>query len=188
MCFSFEISMITFIVSWTISIYLLQKNINKVKRQNVIALMIFSSMQLVDAILHYINMKRNNINYYVTSLLIPIILSLQILENVFVRNKGSNSFINLICIIGCIYIFYRFNGYSSPLCNNALSSPIWGSNEIKLWELITFSFLCLYPSWNLIALFILIIFPLIYNFAGGAYGSLWCSIANVYAFYLLIIK
>ena len=79
MCFSFEVSIGTFLVSWGISIYLLNKGLNIKQKQNIIFLMIFSSIQLADAILWYNGMKKNNINYITTSFIIPLILSLQIL-------------------------------------------------------------------------------------------------------------
>ena len=84
MCFSFEISIGTFIFSWSICFYLLNKKLEKYQRQNTISLLIFSSMQLADAILWYSGMKRNNINYIVTSFLIPFLLSLQLYYNVFI--------------------------------------------------------------------------------------------------------
>ena len=88
MCFSFEISITTFIISWGISLYLLNKKLKLHQKQNIIFLMIFSSMQLADAILWYIKMKKNNINYIITSYLIPTLLSLQILYNVFIIQKN----------------------------------------------------------------------------------------------------
>ena len=77
------------------------------------------------------------------------------------------------------------NGYSRSVCNNVLSSPIWGGNEFKLWELIIFVFIILYPSWLMLSFTIFIIFPLIYYFSNGAYGSLWCAIAALYSIYNL---
>ena len=130
-------------------------------------------------------MKKNNINYIVTSFLVPTILSLLILYNVFVINQIYNLYIVILTIISCIYLFYRFNGYSTHLCNNKLASPIWGSNEIKLWELIMYPIVILYPNWKAFMKTILIYFPLIHILAGGAYGSLWCAIANILAFYYL---
>ena len=87
MCFSFEISIGTFIFSWSICLYLLSKNLEKYQRDKVIFLLIISSMQLADAILWYNKMKRNNINYVVTSFLIPFLLTLQIYFNVFIQNN-----------------------------------------------------------------------------------------------------
>ena len=185
MCFSFEISLLTFLSSWSISIYLLNKRLNKKNKNLVIALMIFSSIQIIDAIFWYTGMKKDNINYYLTSFFVPLILSLQILFNVFIINNNKNYIISIVSIFVCIYLFFRFNGYTKALCNNRFSSPIWGSNEISLLELISFAFLIFYPRWNDILFTILFMFPLIYFIANGAYGSLWCSLANIYAFYYL---
>ena len=41
-------------------------------------------------------MKKNNINYITTSFIIPFILSLQILYNVYIRNNNKNIF-NIVC-------------------------------------------------------------------------------------------
>jgi hypothetical protein len=184
MCFSFEVSIVTFLFSWMTSIYLLNKGVNGVNKQNIIFLMIFSSMQLADAVLWYNNMEENKANYMITSFVIPLLLSCQILYNVYGRNDNKNDFISLIVIIGIIYIFYRFNGYSKSICNHKLSSPIWGSKEIKLWELLLFLILILYPSY-MVMLQAFIVLVLIKIFIGGAYGTLWCAIANVLSLYYL---
>ena len=178
MCFSFEVSIGTFLVSWGISIYLLNKGLNKKQKQNIIFLMIFSSMQLADAILWYNGMKKNNINYITTSFIIPLILSLQVLYNVYIRNNNKNLFLTLTVILSIILMFYRFNGYSESLCNNKLSSPVWGSNELKIWELVPYIILIMYPD-NMIILQVFLVLVLIKIFIGGAYGSLWCAIANI---------
>lgn len=185
MCFSFEISITTFIISWGISLYLLNKKLKLHQKQNIIFLMIFSSMQLADAILWYIKMKKNNINYIITSYLIPTLLSLQILYNVFIIQKNTNLYISLATICICIYIFYKFNGYSISLCNNKLASPIWGSNEIKLWEFILFAMIVLYPNWNVFTIVILFLYIPVNFLIGGSYGSIWCAIANIGSFYYL---
>ena len=185
MCFSFEVSITTFLISWGISLYLLSKKLKKDQRQNIIFLMIFSSIQLADAILWYIKMKKNTINYIVTSYLIPTILSLQVLYNVFIMQQNTNLYITILTIWMCLYIFYKFNGYSISLCNNKLTSPVWGSNEIKLWEFIIFAIVVLYPNWTVFMIIILFLYiPLIY-FVGGSYGSMWCAIANIGVFYYL---
>lgn len=190
MCFSFEVSIATFVISWSISLYLLRKNLTKYQRQNIIFLMLFSSIQLTDAILWYNKMKRNNINYVVTSYLIPFILSLQILYRVFVTNHEAynkvidDKLLKILVFFLICYLFYRFNGYSKSLCDNKLSSPVWGSNEIAVWELILFAFVLFYP--DTVSFFsILFLFFLIKIFVGGAYGSMWCAITNLIAFYYL---
>ena len=184
MCFSFEISIGTFLFSWIISIYLLNKGLKKRQKQGVIFLMIFSTMQLADALLWYSKFKRNNLNYYVTSVVIPTILCIQILYNLFVICEGKYTYLNYIAIVGCVYIFIRFNGYSKSLCNNKLSSPIWASNEIELWELLFFAFMIFIPVWTNFYIYILVLLS-IYIFVGGAFGSLWCAIANLSALYFL---
>ena len=183
MCFSFEVSIGTFIISWSISLYLLNKDLNIKQKQNIIFLMIFSSIQLTDAILWFIKMKKNKINYIVTSLIIPIILSLQIIYNNFVIN--NNLTFKIVSIISCLYVFFKFNGYSKSLCNNNLSSPIWGSNEITFFEFIIFAILVTYPNWKLLIIIIFVLYPLIKLLINGAIGSLWCALANVLAFYYL---
>ena len=85
----------------------------------------------------------------------------------------------------CVYLFVRFKGYTKQLCHNKFASPIWASKEIKFWEIMLFMILIMYPNIKgAFYLFILLI-PLIHIIAGGAYGSLWCSVSNVLAFYFL---
>lgn len=193
MCFSFEISIGTFLFTWSISIYLLSKNLNNNQKKNIIFLMIFSSMQLADAILWYSKMEKNNMNYITTSFVIPFILSLQILFNVYYINKNKNILITFIVIASILYIFKKFNGYSKSVCENKLSSPIWGSNEINLLELFIFALLILYPKnlykadkiWLLLTFIIILLTITFVLQKGGAYGSLWCTIANLIAIYYL---
>ena len=185
MCFSFEVSTGTFLFSWLSSLYLLTKKLEKKDRQTIIFVMIFSSMQFADAILWSIKMKKNLINYMVTSFLIPFILSLQILYNVYVVNNNNNRLLNVFVLLLICYIFIRMNGYSRSVCNNFLSSPIWSGNELKLWELIIFVLIVMYPSWPIVCFTIFIIFPLIYFFSNGGYGSLWCAIAALFSIYNL---
>ena len=150
MCFSFEISIGTFLFSWGISLYLLNKGLSKQQKQKVI----------------------------------PLILSAQILYNVFVLNNNKNQFITILIFSGILYMFYRFNGYSKSLCNNKFSSPIWGSKELTLWELLLFALIVTYPNYNLLITFLIILLA-IKIFVGGAYGSLWCAISNIVALYYL---
>lgn len=186
MCFSFQASISTFIVSWSISIYLLNKKLTSNQRHNVIMLMIFSSMQALDAILWYVKMKKNVINYIITSFAIPLVLSLQLYYNLVIVNKFDSPYVLLGLLLATIYMFFKFNGYSKSLCNNKLASPIWGNNEIKIWEFILFAILVLYPSKSGIFMSIFIVLPIIYFYFGGAYGSLWCALANYCAIDYLI--
>ena len=111
MCFSFRVSIGTFIVSWGISLYLLSKKLTKKQRQNVIFLMIFSSMQLADAVLWLIKMKKNTINFVITTFIIPFILFLQLFYNLYVIN-GIKSMLLIPVYINCligIFFNYMFN-------------------------------------------------------------------------------
>ena len=185
MCFSFEISLGTFIISWIIAIFLLNQKLSEYEKQLVILLMIFSSIQLVDAILWYNKNKKNKLNYYLTSIVIPIILFAQISYNIIIINKIRNVFLLTFLCLGCIYLFIKFNGYTNILCNNQLNSPIWANNEIKLWELILFSLFVSYPNYYLSFSLIIFFIILVKSNIVSGYGSFWCAIANIYAFYLL---
>jgi hypothetical protein len=186
MCFNFEVSLGTFITSWTISLYLLTKKISVKQKHNVIFLMLLSSIQALDAILWFIKMKKNTVNYVITSFLIPLFLCAQVYYNILICNNFKDPLTIIFLIIGTIYTFIKFNGYSVSLCNNKLTSPIWGNNEIKLWEFFVFSILIFYPNWDWILMINVVLLPIIHFYAGGAYGSLWCAVANLIAFKYLI--
>jgi len=110
MCFNFEISLGTFVFSWTSALYLLKtKTLTKTQNHNLIFLIIFSTVQLLDAILWWNKMKRNDINFFVTSYLIPIVLSAQIVYNIFFRNRGDNLYLNILSIGLVGYIFFAFS-------------------------------------------------------------------------------
>ena len=187
MCFSLEVSIGSFVFCWAVAIYLLTKKLTVHQKQSIIFLMIFSTMQIADAILWYIGMKKNSINYFVTSFLIPFILSLQVLYNIYIRNKLNSPIVDLGVVLGIVYMFIRFNGYSvSSACNGKLASPIWGSREIQFWELALFAFVIFYPNWKLTLFTILIVFPIIMKLSGGGYGSLWCAISTFVSIYYLV--
>jgi hypothetical protein len=197
MCFSFKISISSFLISWVISLYLLNKKtgkkLSKKQHQTIIFLMIFTSMQIPDAILWYIKMEKNIINYIVTSFFIPTILSLQIIYNIFIINNIDyndgikSTCISLSAIIACLYFFYKFNGYSISSCSSKLYSPIWGSNEIQLWEAIIFSFIVFYPKLKSILITNFVILPIIFLKFSGGYGSMWCFISTFFSFYYLYV-
>jgi hypothetical protein len=187
MCFSFRVSIITFLFTWISSLYLLTKNLKKKESQSIILLMMFGSMQLIDSILWYINMKKNLVNYIVTSFAIPIVLSMQVLYNVYIINNNHNMTLNIIVGLLICYLFVKFNGYSMSICDNYFSSPIWGGSEIGLLEMTIFLLVILYPYWSVILFTLFLIFPLIHLISKGGYGSLWCAIANILSIYNLYI-
>ncbi len=187
MCFSFEVSLGTFLFSWGVSLYLLRKNLTKYQRQNVIFLMIFSSMQIPDAILWYNKMKKNRVNLYTTSYLIPFLLSLQLIYNNFIRlesNETLDTIVRLMTLYTVYNMFIRYRGYSTASCDIYFSSPVWGGKELEWYILFIFGLLISYPdiSRGFIVLTALLISQLITN---SGYGSMWCAIANSVAVYYL---
>ena len=187
MCFSFEVSLGTFLFSWGVSIYLLRKNLTKYQRQNVIFLMIFSSIQIPDAILWYNKIKRNKINLYITSYLIPFILSLLLVYNNFIRLETYETLdiiIRLLSICGVYYFFTRYKGYSTVSCDNYFSGPIWGGKELDWSIFLIYVLLIVYPHLDR-AIIGLLILSILQFITKSGYGSMWCAIANVVAAYYL---
>lgn len=193
MCFSFEVSIGTFIVSWSIGLYLLTLKLSKRQKQNVIFLLIFSSIQLLDAILWFINMKKNTINYVITSFMIPFVLFAQVVYNLLVINKLNNVYTYILLGITALVVS-SYNGYTSP-STNAFSSPNWGDHngENMINKYITMFMFCLLITYNRIGFngeklvsLLLILASLIISFLfTGGNGSLWCAIANVFSLYYL---
>ena len=119
MCFSFEVSLGTFVFSWSSALYILyNKKLPTYAYHNIIKLLIVSSMQLLDAILWWNKMRRNNINYVVTSYLIPAVSVALIIYNVYFINNINNLYLNIFIAVFTLHIFLRFNGYSSSVCKN----------------------------------------------------------------------
>ena len=182
MCYNFEVSLGTGIAAYTLGYVLFQRNLTEKETQYVIAFLIFTSIQFVDAVLWFSGMKKDLLNYIVTSIIIPIFLSAQVTYNIYFICKFQKLHHLVLLTLYSFYLFYRFNGYSTPLCNNYFSSPVWGDNEIKLWELFIFAILILYPHWDVIAFFIAVIL-LIKYFINGAMGSWWCFISALIGIY-----
>ena len=190
MCFSFEVSLGTFLFSWGTSVYLLQKNLTPSERQNVIFLMIFSSMQLVDAILWYIGMKKNYLNFFLSSYVIPLILTLQIFYSMIVINKLNDWKGWLVVMLWAISLFSSYRGYTQP-SENCFSSPNWGGTKQNPWYLVIFFFFIFYGRIGLTGskfynlLFGILTLSLTFMIGDG-FGSIWCSLANVAALCYLV--
>ena len=177
MCFSFEVSLATGLFSWSIGLFLLTKKLTKQARLKVYFLLIFSSMQFADAILWYNKMRRNNINYYTTSVLVPLILAIQILFNIYIYNEINNRIVDAAVWSFIVYIFIKSNGYSVKSCNN-YGSPLWGNWKMTLIDLIIFALFIFYPSINALLLGVFFMITSI-NIFGGVSGSGWCAISNI---------
>jgi len=191
MCFSFEVSISTFIISWGISLYLLNKNLDNKQRQNIVFLMIFASMQLIDAIFWYTNMKITNLNYILSSYIIPSILSLQLLYNIFVINNNANIFIKLITLIYCGVLFYIYNSSYTKKSTNPYSSPEWGGVKTSTFLVLLFILLVFYGRFNINSGWIIVFLSFILSYLlsknGEGTGSLWCIISNSLAIYYLYL-
>ena len=175
MCYSFEVSLGTGITAYSLGYILFQRKLTEREKKTVIAFLIFSSMQFADAVLWFSKMKNDWVNFIVTSLIIPIILIMQVIYNIYFINEIDNIFIDALVILGSIYIFYRFHGYSKPMCSNQFSSPIWGNKEIYILEALIFAALISFPSWKVFLLAVIIISIVKYDIK-GAIGSWWCFI------------
>ena len=65
MCYNFEVSLGTGIAAYTLGYVLFQRNLTEKETQYVIAFLIFTSIQFVDAVLWFSGMKKDYIkNYY----------------------------------------------------------------------------------------------------------------------------
>ena len=190
MCFSLEVSLGTGIISYLTGYIVLQRDLSNYEKNIIYFFLIFSTIQFADSLLWLSDMKKNNLNYYTTSILIPFLLYLQIYWNIFVFNKVNNyiSYLAMICI--SIYLFIRFNGYSKPLCKNNISSPVWANKELYLIEVIVFAGLICYSNKNCFIVSVLSLLFILYIFK-GAIGSLWCFISVylwLYAYFYIGAK
>tara|TARA_Y100000389_G_scaffold203876_1_gene253892 strand:+ start:14545 stop:15129 length:585 start_codon:yes stop_codon:yes gene_type:complete len=190
MCYSFEVSIGTFLFSWGSAFYLLSKDLTIVEQQNIYFLMIFSTIQLLDAILWSVGMKKNSINYAVTSYLIPAVLCAQVIYNLLVINQLWNPLVLGVILATVVSLFNLHRGYSKQSCN-MFDSPIWGDAHTKLGML----YFALMISYGRIGLsgtklhFLLVIFLSLFAswlFSGGE-GSLWCAFANIASIYYLVM-
>lgn len=182
MCFSFEVSIGTGLFCWAAAIYMLRTyTLTEFERNKVILLMIFSSMQFLDAILWHIKMAKTPLNYIVSRYLIPAVLMAQIAFNLVVVNKVRPIIYLptlLFFVISCIN---KFTGYSSASCSG-WGSPTWGSSEITPLFIVLFYLGVCYPytTYNLIPLFAI---PFITT---GGFGSMWCAVACIQSVVFLL--
>ena len=181
MCWNFEISLATGIFSWNAARLLLQKKQPQYVINNAYFLMLFSSMQFIDAILWYIDVKKNNINYLLTSFFIPTILILQLISSICIINGFKNYYVYTFLFLASVYLFYKFNGYTIKTdCNNGCNL-LWGGVQIYRLELLVFAIL-LFSKNTTVQYIILTSFLLLLN----PNGSIWCSLANLKALHMLI--
>ena len=154
-------------------------------------------MQFADAILWYIDSKKNNINYIITSIIIPSILISQILFNIYYNNnyKNTNILFNIIILLVIIYLFSKFNGYTVKAYHPIFGcNLIWANSKINFLETLIFIILFFVPFSKIntftlllrenITQIIILLSLLMLNRDGVT--SVWCSLANIISLELLI--
>lgn len=189
MCYSFKISVITGLTSWIIGMFVLFSTKNIQMKKDVIRLLIFSSIQFTDAVLWFIDMKKNTLNLVITRFFIPFILSLQLLYgNYFYFAQVSKLKLLLVWLFIIYLFFFKFDNYTtkSQNCKKQTCSPVWGGREIHMIEMIIFFLLAYFNGLNDFAITSLPVILFIYWYFDHAYGSHWCAISNLSAFYYLI--
>lgn len=194
MCYSLRISLLTGVFSWFVglSVLLSRSSSNATNlRENAIMLLLFSSMQFADAALWYVKLRPNRTNRIVTLVVIPAILSAQLLYRSYGRRSGGGgvSAIHRACVWGMVaYLcLVKFGDYSTraSACRTKTCSPVWGGSEITLVEMLLFfglAYACVptdVPMWLGLALVLGV-----YRTFDHAYGSHWCALANAYALVL----
>ena len=176
MCYNLEVSLSTGIFSYLSGYLILQRDLTKIEYKRVLFFILFSTIQFADSLLWLSDMKKNMLNYITTSIIIPTILTSQVIYNIYVFNKIRNPIVYMFILPYIIGLYVVFNGYSKPLCSNNFSSPQWANKEVPLWQAISFAALICYPYFNIfIAALVTILF--IKYILKGSIGSLWCFIS-----------
>ena len=182
MCFSFEVSLGSFIFSWGTALYFLTKKLSTEQYHSILFLMIFSTMQLADTFLWWDNMKRNDLNYYVTSFMIPSVLSAQVMFLPLVVYKNKYPLYTLVAAALCVWLYIRLNGYSKPIEHSYLSSPEWASPGLRAGEALLFAVAIFWSNFKNLLYAVVIILTAKF-LVGGAIGSLWCAVSTLASFY-----
>lgn len=174
MCFSFEVSLGTGLICWIVAACV--AIIQPAMREEALFLAMFSSMQFADAALWWNGMQPNRTNWFITSLIIPSILSLQVLFNASVHYRHSGQTILFLpALLWSVYTFVRLHGVSSRACGS-LGSPVWGGKEFTAVEFAIFSTLIVYPNWSMLFVTWAVLFGISRVVCGG-YGSMWCALS-----------
>ena len=191
MCYSFRVSILTGMTSWIIGLYMLFTTKSTKVKKDMISLLIFSSMQFADAILWYIDLRKNMVNLITTRFLIPFLLSMQMIyANYFYFENVSNIKLVFVWLYVIYFFFIKFDNYSikSTKCEQQKCSPVWGGNEITMTEMFVFFFLTYFTGFNISSMIFIPVILFIYWYFDFGYGSHWCAISNLIAFKYLIFN
>ena len=179
MCFSFEVSLVTGVLSWCIGIAVILRCPSL--RGDAVHLLVFSSMQFADAALWKSNFEENALNGTTTSVVVPSLLSAQLFLNAW-RSRDTSWGLPLATasLVYSSTLFWRLRGRYSRAACGPLGSPVWGNTEISRRDLWTFVLLVTLPDWRW-ALGGIVFVEVVQRVFCGGYGSMWCALACVCA-------
>jgi hypothetical protein len=198
MCWSFEVSAITGLVSYSIAFYIWKRNFGN-DRWNSIILFTFSSIQWMDAIIWYFDKKKrldSNVVSLVSNFLIPIILALEpvaSLYGAYYTNKSVSQFDTVLYGVVFLVVLWSLlkNVPGQGLIQN--HSIKYNKTEHGMWSYWLFYFFIIYPflkytQWNplyVITAIMIAITLLLAQTKINTIGSNWCLYSNVIAIIFL---
>lgn len=197
MCRTFEESISTFVITFSIGCILIASK----KQQHItngIILLSFCFMQLSDAIIHYSILTNNDIlNKIFTKYITHIILYLEAPITYYAVYKLTKKRIPLFeityFIIGSLYlikIIYDCNEKSIVPINNTYLQ--WCQSNMSSYRKITFLIGLLFAAWQYpndiykFSIYSTVITAFAINFFDKSFGSKWCHYANYLSIFLLI--
>lgn len=202
MCRSFTTSVLTGLLSYSIA-YLLWIRNSTSDRSIALITVVFSTIQWLEAIIWYtftINDKRVAILINrIASLMIPIVLSMELMTSYYVSNYYGESYIKWLYIIVSLLLvimWYLTIGINHTTIDNVTGSLLWGGNTngITFSNRLLFLFFLIFPlipqinipafSIMIIGVTLTFIYSLMYN---ETFGSNWCWISNILPVCQLII-
>jgi len=203
MCFSFEVSIITGLVSYVIAYYLWKRNL-KYDRWFSIIIFTYSTMQWLDAMLWYDkkhNSTASNLNKFISTYLIPFVIG-AIFLSIIVGAKykkykiGKVEFsVYIACAIGIFLVLsngFGLYGTNTTTINKKCHLD-WGIK--RKWSVLSFLFwivLMILPLRFIetkakVVVAIAVIIPLLLVYTTKySIGSLWCALANSLSLLVLL--
>lgn len=204
MCFSFESSIIAWVIAFCISLYLFNRN-RKYDRWNALFIFTFTLIQLIEAGL-WSNKNSNLDSTYIA--LIILVLSLQPLAQtyggwLYTRNNILKMLLYIYIAI-VIYSLIRIGDKNNEMYstvgknghlvwnvkNKGKNVPILGNSIVGILYLFGLFFPLLYQNpYNGIPLLLVGILTAFYSFSRSStkeFGSLWCFTAVIYSVIALI--
>ena len=215
MCINKEVSLTTFLFSWGIAFYIINRNIN-LDLWYGLFLLIFSFMQFIDFILWVLyenKLIESNYNVIITSIIIPLVLISQLFiiyfGKILYKNKNKfskkllldtikeNHYPKLLIIIIIVNVLYNcFIPIHTTIGKSGHLN--WGKSMnrtfyrsfffLGLFTLgLIYPFLDYIPRFNSVKIILLFgVLSLLFSFwYTECVGSYWCFIANILAIFFL---